>query len=158
MFNEKFWLAIAFLAFLILIIKYAWPLISKALSNKSKQIAEEILAAKEMKEVAQKLLAKAEKNYQDSLGFAEKLIADAKKESANFAAESKQILESELAKKSAASLERIKMEEAHAIREIKEKIISGALQTFSTEMEKNLDANQKNHLVAQATQQLEKLS
>ena len=52
MFNEKFWLAIAFLTFVGLIIKYVGPKITKSLDQKSKEIAEEILAAKEMKEKA----------------------------------------------------------------------------------------------------------
>ena len=38
MINEKFWLAIAFLSFVALIIKYVGPIIAKALDNKSKKI------------------------------------------------------------------------------------------------------------------------
>ena len=71
MFNEKFWLAIAFTSFVLLILKYVRPLIIKALDNKSKQIAEEILAAKEMKEKALRLLERAEKSYEDSINFSQ---------------------------------------------------------------------------------------
>ena len=69
MFNEKFWLAIAFLTFVGLIIKYVGPKITKSLDQKSKEIAEEILAAKEMKEKAAKLLATAEAYYKESLYY-----------------------------------------------------------------------------------------
>ena len=69
MLDEKFWLAIAFTAFAILIVKYVWPLLAKSIDSKSKAIAEEILAAKKMKEKAQKLLDEAEKFYLESLNY-----------------------------------------------------------------------------------------
>ena len=66
MFNEKFWLAIAFVAFLALLLKFARTAITKSLDDKSKAIAEEILAAKDLKEKAVKLLAHAEKFSSES--------------------------------------------------------------------------------------------
>ena len=60
-FDEKFWLAVAFFTFVALMAKYVWPIIAKSLDAGSKKIAEEILAAQEMKKEAEKLLAKAEK-------------------------------------------------------------------------------------------------
>jgi F-type H+-transporting ATPase subunit b len=141
MFNEKFWLAVAFLGFVTLIIKYVGPKITKALDAKSKKIAEEILAAKELKEKAVKLLERAEKYYQESEKFAQKLVKDAEDESQKFVAEAKQLLEDEVSKKTAASLARIKLEEESAIREMKVKIVASAIEKFSASL--NLD--QKNH-------------
>lgn len=156
MFNEKFWLAIAFFSFLAAIIKYAWPHIAKGLDNKSKQIAEEILAAKEMKEKAAELLKKAEKQYHDAQHYAEKLIKDAEVESARFAKESQEILQNELNKKTAAALERIKLEEESAIRDIKAKIVAGAIKTV-TENAQNLSADQHGKLAKQSISDLEKI-
>ena len=61
MFNEKFWLAIAFLSFVALCIKYVLPKINKALDTKSKKIAEDILMAKKLREQAEKLLEEAKR-------------------------------------------------------------------------------------------------
>lgn len=131
MINEKFWLAIAFAFFVILVIKYFWPSIAKSIDSKSKSIAEEILAAKEMKEKAQKLLNDAQKFYSESLEYSKKLAHDAEVEALKLAAESKDILEKELKKKTAAAIERIKIEEERAIREIKLKIVSDTMDALS---------------------------
>ena len=60
MFDEKFYLALAFLTFLGLIVKFVWPKIADALDANSKKIAQELLEAQELKERAQKLLKDAE--------------------------------------------------------------------------------------------------
>jgi F-type H+-transporting ATPase subunit b len=99
MFNEKFWLAIAFFAFIALVIKLAKSSIAKSLDDKSKAIAEEILAAKEMKERALKLLASAEKYNSESLNYSQKLIKDAEVEAQKFLAEAQKSVEDEVAKK-----------------------------------------------------------
>lgn len=157
MFNEKFWLAIAFTSFVLLILKYVRPLIVKALDSKSKQIAEEILEAKEMKEKALKLLEKAEKSYEDSINFSQKIIKDAEIEAQRFAAESQKIIEQEISKKTAAALDRIKLEQDSAIRDIKQKIISAALQIFSKNVEKETNRNQHDQLISKAIENFEKI-
>jgi len=157
MINEKFWLAIAFLSFVTLIIKYVGPKIAKALDNKSKQIAQEILAAKELKERAEKLLAKAEKYYQESVTFAQKMVKDAEDESQKFIAESKEMLTAEIGKKTAAALDRIKMEEELTVREIKIKIVSSAIKNLSTNITKEMDDKAHNSVVSKATQNFEKI-
>lgn len=157
MINEKFWLAIAFLSFVTLIIKYVGPIITKALDNKSKQIAEEILAAKEMKEKAAKLLEKAEKYYQESTTYADQLIKDAEIEAQKFAVESKQLLETEVAKKTAAALDRVKLEEESAIREIKTRIVASAMQNLTANLDKTVDKNKHDQLVSRSIQDLEKI-
>lgn len=157
MLNEKFWLAVAFAAFILLLLKLARPHMTKALDGKSKAIAEEIMAAKEMKERAIKLLAKAEKYSEESASYAQKLIKDAEAEAEKFATEARQMLELEISKKTAASIERIKLEEVSAIRDIKTKIVAAAMENLSENIAAKMD--QKNHeqLVAQATQDFEKV-
>ena len=143
MFNEKFWLAVAFATFVLLLIKFVRPQMTKALDAKSKAIAEEILAAKEMKERAIQLLAKAEKFSAESASYAQKLIKDAEAEAEKFSAEARQMLELEINKKTAASIERIKLEEVGAIRDIKTKIVAAAMENLSANIATKMD--QKNH-------------
>jgi len=156
MLNEKFWLAVAFTAFVLLIIKYVNPKISKALGDKSKSIAEEILAAKELKEKAIQLLAKAEKYQKESEKYSQKLMKDAQDEAQKYVAESKQMVEVEIAKKTAAAVNRIQIEEASAIREIKSKIVTLAIANLSQNISKELTLANHEQLFAQAMQDLEK--
>jgi F-type H+-transporting ATPase subunit b len=157
MFNEKFWLAVSFTAFIVFIIKYVGPMILKALDHKSQQIAAEILAAKELREKAAKLLAKTEKYQKDSEQYAQKLIKDAEAEAQKFAIQSREAAEIEIAKKTAAALERIKMEEASAIREIKTKIISSALHSLNDSLGKEISMKDHGQLIFNATDNLKKV-
>ena len=157
MLNEKFWLAVAFATFATLIIKFVWPKIAKALDSKSKEIAEEILAAKEMRQKAEKLLLKAEKYHAESAQFAEKLVKDAAIEAQKFTQESKDFLEAELAKKTSAAISRIKMEEEHAIRELKSKIVNSALQNIEQDLKNGISENQQEKIASQAVENFSKI-
>ncbi len=143
MFNEKFWLAIAFTCFAVIILKYVWPLIAKALDGRSKQIAEDILAAKELKEKAEQLLASVEKYKIESEKFAEKLLHDAEVESKKLLIAAKESADNEIKKKTEAALERIKVEEASAIRDIKAHIVESTMENINKELEKNIGTTEQ---------------
>lgn len=157
MFDEKFWLAIAFTAFVILVAKYVWPKISKTLEQKSRSIAEEILAAKDLREKSAKLLAEAEKYHQESLSYSQKLIADAQIEAQKFLADAKKSIEDELNKKTAAAQIRIALEEEKAIRLVKTEIITAALKTIADKSSKSLDKKHGDNLFNKAAQDLSKI-
>ncbi len=155
--DPKFWLAIAFFTFIALVIKFARASISKSLEAKSKAIAEEILAAKEMKERATALLAKAEKYAKESESFAAKLIKDAEDEAKKFAAEAAEMVASEIAKKTAASVERIKIEEISAIREIKNRIVNSAIANLSENLGKEMTKENHEQVISKALGDFEKV-
>lgn len=142
-FDEKFWLAIAFFSFAALIIKYALPLIRKALDDSSEKIAKEILDAKEMRQNAEKILENAEQLYKDAISFSEKLIKDTEDEVQKIAAESEKLLVDELERRRATALARIKIEEETAIRELKVKIVDSALKKLSSELDLNKEGQAK---------------
>ena len=56
MFDEKFWLAIAFVVFIVFIYKFLGNKINSMLNEKSQQIASDLLLASQAKEKAEKLL------------------------------------------------------------------------------------------------------
>ncbi|MBU6339470.1 MAG: ATP synthase F0 subunit B [Rickettsiales bacterium] len=157
-FDEKFFLAISFFAFAGLMVKYIGPKLTKSLDQKSKEIAEEILAAKELKEKAAKLLEKAEKYHQESLSYADKLRADAELEAQKFVAEAEKSISDELEKKTVAANNRIKFAEEKAIAEIKESIVNAALSTIESEAAKGLDKKQNDFVLSQAIGSVEKFS
>jgi F0F1-type ATP synthase membrane subunit b/b' len=157
MLNEKFWLAIAFLSFIILAIKYFGPSILKALDNKSKEIAEEILAAKEIRKKAEKFLAEAEKYYQESLQYSRNLLKEAEVESQKFIKESQKMLEDEINDRTELALGRLEAEEVIAIREIKTRILASAIKTVAENLNNNMNKKHHDHLISQATKDFEKI-
>ena len=132
MFNEKFWLAIAFFSFLGLLIKFVFPKIAKNLDAQSKKIAEDILEAKKLREGAQKLLEEAQVFHKHSIEHSKKIISDAIEEAKKIEINSKKSLEDQIKKISDISLERLKSEEESAIRQDKINIINEAIEQFST--------------------------
>jgi len=141
MFNEKFWLAIAFLSFVALCIKYVLPKINKALDAKSKKIAEDILMAKKLREQAEKLLEEAKAFHEYSLEKSQKIIEDSQQESIKIELALKKELEEKIAKITAISLERLKSEEESAIRIVKESIVNSAInQIYSIKFNDNENA------------------
>jgi F-type H+-transporting ATPase subunit b len=128
--DPKLWLAISFLVFLSLMIKYIFPFLTRALNNKQKQIADNINQAKSMKEQAEKLLEDAKKYNEESLAYSKKLIEEAKVSASKLLADSQKSIEEEITKKMDLTKDRIRLEEEGAIREIKSNIINAAIKTI----------------------------
>jgi F-type H+-transporting ATPase subunit b len=143
MLNEKFFLALSFALFAVLIIKYVWPIIAKALDSRSKQIAQDILAAKELRKQAEELLESIEKYKEESEKYVTKLLHDAEIESQKLIVDAKTSASAEISRKTEAALERIKIEESSAIREIKAHIVDSAMENLNAELEKNVSDNQE---------------
>ncbi|MES2678040.1 MAG: hypothetical protein V4612_07015 [Pseudomonadota bacterium] len=154
--DPKFWLSISFLIFLALVIKFVLPKIILALDSKSKQIADQIIAAKQMKEKAEQLLLAAKKHHEESLAYCQKLIEDAKAEAAKLVADSQKSLGEELAKKTDLAKERIALEEEKTIREIKSGIISAAIKIIATKAA-NLSGNSAADLSKKAIDDISKM-
>lgn len=128
MFNEKFWLALAFFTFIGFVIKIFGKKVTSALDNKSKSIAQEIITAKEARKKAEELLAQSEILYQQSIENAKKLVNDAEVEANKLMQHAQEVLNIEINKMARLASQRIKSEEESAIREIKTKIVLGAIQ------------------------------
>jgi F0F1-type ATP synthase membrane subunit b/b' len=150
MFDEKFWLAISFFAFVILVKKFVWSIFIKKIDQKSREIEQEILDAKNMKEKAKNLLNNAEKYYKESLDYADQIVKSAKDESEKLVEFSRQNIEEEIRKKTIAAENRIKSEEERIVHEIKAKTIMAALQVMQETITKTEDTKRDNHLLEKA--------
>lgn len=126
MFDEKFWLAIAFIVFIVFIYKFLGNKINSILNEKSQQIASDLLLASQAKEKAEKLLQEVQDYNQQSLKYAEKLKLDTSSELNIMYQNATLSLQQELAKITEASQKRLKEEEQIAIRKVQETIISQA--------------------------------
>jgi F-type H+-transporting ATPase subunit b len=128
MFDEKFWLAIAFVVFIVFIYKFLGHKINSILNEKSQQIASDLLLASQAKEKAEKLLQEVQDYNQQSLKYAEKLKFDTSSELNIMYQNATLSLQQELAKITEASQKRLQEEEQIAIRKVQETIISQAIE------------------------------
>lgn len=158
-FDEKFFLAVAFVAFFALVIKFTKDALIRSLEEKSKQIAKDLIEAKEMKDRATRLLASAEKHAVESELYAQKLIKDAEIEALRYSSEAKKSIDQDIAKRTAAAIERIKIEENIAVTQIKNSIILGAVENISNNVaqsSKNSDQTIANKIIEKSLSDLEK--
>ncbi len=128
MFDEKFWLAVSFIIFIIFIYKFLGNKINSILNKKSQQIANDLLKASQAKEKAEKLLHEAQEYHQQSLKYAEKLKFDTSSELNIMYENATLSLQQELAKINEASQKRLQEEEQIAIRKLQETIILQAIE------------------------------
>ncbi len=128
--DPKFWLAISFLIFVLLIAKYIFPKIIALLDQKSQQIAYQIKEAAELKAAAEELLIKTENHHQETLLYCQKLLQQTNQEVEQILKDSRKLIEEELAKKTEVIKDRIEQEGKKALREMQENIISISVESI----------------------------
>lgn len=156
-FDEKFWLALAFLTFVLLLAKLAGKVIVKMINDKSEAIKQAINDANLAKEKAQKLLDDAKKYHQESKDYADKLLANATSESQILAQKAKDEIDAEIKQKTAAAIKRVEMEQEIAIKEVKRKIVNSALTSLSNSLKSDISQSEHDNLIANASKDLEKI-
>jgi len=152
MIDEKFWLAIAFVLFIIFIYKFLGYKISSMLNEKSQQIARDLLMASQAKEKAEKLLKEAQEYHQQSIEYAKKLQLNTSNELNIIHQNAKINLEQELAKITTASQKRLQEEEQIAVRKVQETIINEAIKIVANS---KIDDSQQKFLISKALKNLE---
>ena len=156
-FDEKFWLAIAFVVFVLLLVKLAGKTIVNMLSAKSDAIRQSLEDAKKARESAEALLEKAQQYHDESKSYADKLIAEASKEAEQLAQKAKEEIDAEISKKTAAAIKRVEMEQDIAIKEVKKKIVANALDVLSKNLKSDITDQEHEKLLSKASNDLEKI-
>jgi F-type H+-transporting ATPase subunit b len=91
--TAEFWVAVAFLAFLLILAYYKVPaLIAKALDERAAGIRKELDEARRLREEAQALLADYQRKHRNAGQEAEAIIEQARREAEAFAAETRKSL------------------------------------------------------------------
>ena len=154
--DAKFWLAIAFFTFLLIIYKLAWLFLSKMIAGKADQIAKDLNDAKEAKARAESLLEKAQQSLDKSLENSKQIIAEAEDEAKKLIADSKKAVEDEINRKVGALNERLKAEEEKAVRDIKSKIVAAALQSVKDDLS-DIDKDKVANVVKKSIDDISKI-
>ena len=128
LFNPEFWVGVAFLGFIALLIYYKVPaLITKALDDRADALRKEIEEARKLRDEAANLLA----DYKRRLGDAEKeagaIVGRARHEAAVLAAETRTSMAEMVARRSKAAEEKIARAEAQASADVRSAAIDAAI-------------------------------
>ncbi|MEN9408458.1 MAG: hypothetical protein RL216_432 [Pseudomonadota bacterium] len=139
--NTDFVVTVGFLVFVGILIYYKVPAkIGALLDGRAAQIKAELEEARALRDEAKAVLASYEKKQKDVLEQSERIVAGAKEEAMNAAAQAKADLKASIARRLAAAEEQIASAEASAIREVREKAISVAVAAAGDVLAKQMTA------------------
>jgi F-type H+-transporting ATPase subunit b len=117
--DPEFWVLLAVVIFLIVVWKPMRRAVVGALDSRAERIRQELDAARNLRDEAQRALAAYQRQQQEGAAEAQAIIAHAKEEAERIAAQSLRDLEEALRRRQQLAQERIAQEEAKALAEIR---------------------------------------
>ena len=126
--DPKFWVMIAFLLFMALLVFYKVPsLIGKILDDRAEAIRKELDEARRLREEAQQLLADYQRKAREADEEAKTIIQQAKREAEALAAETRKGLADSLERRAKLAEDKIARAEAQAQAEVRGAAVDAAL-------------------------------
>jgi F-type H+-transporting ATPase subunit b len=124
----EFWVAIAFIAFLLILVYYKVPgLIAKALDDRAAVIRKELDEARRLREEAQTLLADYQRKHRNAGQEAEAIVEQARREAEVFAAETRKSLSESVERRRKQAEEKIARAEAQAVEDVRAAAVDMAI-------------------------------
>jgi len=127
-FNPEFWVGVAFLGFIALLMYYKVPgLISKALDDRASTVRKELEEARKLRDEAAALLADYKRRQAGAQAEADAILARAKQETTALAAESMASLTEMLARRTKLAEDKIARAQDQATSEVRAAAIEAAV-------------------------------
>ena len=124
----EFWVAVAFVAFLLILLYYRVPaLIAKALDARAQEIRRELDEARRLREEAQSLLADYQKKHRNVGQEADTILDQARREAEAFAHETRVSLKETLERRTKQAEDKIARAETQAVDEVRAAAIDVAM-------------------------------
>lgn len=124
----EFWVAVAFVAFVLILLYYRVPkLIAKALDDRAEAIRKELDEARRLREEAQALLADYQKKHRNVGQETDTIVETARREAEALANETRASLKESLERRTRMAEEKIQRAEAQAVDEVRASAIDVAI-------------------------------
>ncbi|MEE9210627.1 MAG: F0F1 ATP synthase subunit B [Kiloniellales bacterium] len=154
MFNETFWVGLAFVIFVAAVFKPVSRKMGAALDARSARIRAELEEARALREEAQKTVAEFKRKQRDALKEAERILDHAKVEAKRLRERAERDLEVALERREQAALDKISQAEAQALQEVRDQAIEVALVATAKLISENLDPERSDAMIDQAIRDL----
>ncbi|MCJ8142698.1 ATP F0F1 synthase subunit B [Ancylobacter sp. A5.8] len=137
--SDTFWVAVAFVIFMGIVIKAgAFSRMGAALDQRGERIRTELEEARRLKEEAQKLVAEYKRRQHEAEEEAETIISTARAEAERLAAETKTKLEELIARRTKMAEQKIAQAEAQALADVKAAAADAAVKAAETLLAANV--------------------
>ncbi|MFQ6018702.1 MAG: F0F1 ATP synthase subunit B [Kiloniellaceae bacterium] len=152
--SPEFWVAVAFVIFVALVIRPITRMLFAALDARGDRIRREIEAAQALREEAQKMLAEYTRKQRDAFKEAEEIVEHAKVEAARLREAAQQDLEASLRRREQVAMAKIAQAESQALQDVRNQAIDLALGASAELIADNLDKDKSETIVDQAIRDL----
>ena len=152
--EAEFWLTVAFIIFVGLLIRPVTRMITSALDDRSDAIAKELDEAARLAEEAQAALADYQRKQRDAVKEAEEILARAEAEAKRMGADAARDLAAALERRGQLAMEKIAQAEARAVDEVRDAAVDIALNATRKLIEENVDKQKSDALVEDAIKEL----
>ncbi len=150
----EFWLTVAFIIFVGLLIRPVTRKLTVALDGRSDAIAKELDEAARLAEEMQAALAEYQRKQRDAVKEAEEILARAEAEARRMGAEAARDLAAALERREQLAMENIAQAEARAVDEVRNAAVDIALSATRKLIEENVDKRKSDALVEDAIREL----
>jgi F-type H+-transporting ATPase subunit b len=152
--NVEFWIALAFVVAVVVLIKKATPGIVGGLDARAARIKEEIEEAKRLRAEAEATLADYQRKQRDALAEAQSIVARAKEDAERIGREAEAELDAALKRREASTLDKIAQAEARALAEVRHVAVDVAVEATRLLLQETLDQQRGSKLIDDAIQEL----
>ncbi len=153
--DPSFWVAIAFIGFVAVVIYYKLPsIVGKQLDDRAARIKNELDEAQKLREDAQAMFADYQRRQRDALATAEDIVAKAKEDAEILRKESEAELQATLERRQALAEAKIKQAEEKALAEVQNIAVDVAIAASEKLMKDNLKAKEAGALIDQSIKDL----
>ncbi len=154
--SPSFWVAIAFIVFIVIFTRPIWRFITKALDKKIEEIETSIEEATNLRKEAQDLLASYKRKLADAEQEAKTIVNEARKEASNLKNQMTQDLELSLERREKSAIERISQAENDATAEVKILAADIALNATQRLLIESINDDKADALINSSIAELEK--
>jgi F-type H+-transporting ATPase subunit b len=148
--QAEFWVAIAFLIALGVLIWKTSPIIAKTLDNRTARIKADLDEAARLRSQAQRTLAEFQRRQRDALKEAEQIVAQAKLEAERVAQQAERDLAASIERRQQQALEKIALAETKALAEVRNQAVDVAIAAARRILADDLSAARKGTLIDDA--------
>lgn len=155
MFDESFWVAVAFVLFFVAFGRRLWRFVTSKLDERSAAVRAELEHAAQLREEARDLLATNRRRERESAAEAEAILARARKEASRIASDSAARLDADLARRAQLAEERIALMEANAVADLRAAAVETVVAATGRAIAAEIDAGADAALIDRAAAELE---
>ncbi len=155
MFDESFWVGVAFVLFFVLFGRRLWQFLTGKLDARAQTVREELDRAVRLREEAQNLLATYQRRQREAAGEAEAVLAGAREEAARLTTEAENRASEQIARRKRLAQEEIARMESRAATEVRLAAIDSVIAATGRALAAELDAGTDRALIDRAAAELE---